>query len=130
MGYSLCMLRGGAAISTATTGIPTCWRSGGNLTTAASSRTSGSPATRRNLGDCHSPEADAAIRCVASGFELSPPPLDAYAEAFAAVCADLGVDADDIVAVPQVEVDGRRVDTVDRIQLGADIVRRLVAAGL
>jgi hypothetical protein len=32
--------------------------------------------------------------------------------------------------VPQVEVDGRLVDTTDRIQAGADVVRRLAAAGL
>jgi hypothetical protein len=72
----------------------------------------------------------AALRCVASGFELSPPPTTAHAEVFAAACADLGVDGDNIVAMPQVEVDGRPVDMVDRIQLGADILRRLAAAGL
>jgi hypothetical protein len=40
------------------------------------------------------------------------------------------VDADDVVAVSQVDANGRPVDTVDRIQLGADLVRRLVAASL
>jgi hypothetical protein len=72
----------------------------------------------------------ASLRCVASGFELSPPPNDADAEVLAAVGADLGVTADNVVAVPQMEANGRPVDMVDRIQLGADIIRRLVAAGL
>jgi hypothetical protein len=40
------------------------------------------------------------------------------------------VSANNLVTVPQVQVDGRRVDTVDRIQIGADICRRLIAAGL
>jgi hypothetical protein len=72
----------------------------------------------------------AAVRCVDQGFELSPPPTDVHAEAFAAACEELGVDNDLLVAVPQVEVDGRLVDTTDRIQAGADVVRRLAAAGL
>lgn len=71
-----------------------------------------------------------AIRCVTAGFELSPPPLDTDTERFAAVCAEIGADASNLVTVPQVEVDGRRIDTVNRIQIGADIVRRLVAVGL
>jgi hypothetical protein len=72
----------------------------------------------------------AALRCVPSGFELSPPPTDDHAEAFALVCADIGVNDDNIVVVPQVEVDRRRVDTLGRIQFGAALVRRLIAAGL
>lgn len=72
----------------------------------------------------------ASIRCVFPGFELSPPPAGEYALEFAAACKELGIGAGDLVAVPQVEVDGRNVDTIDRVQLGADIVRCLVAAGL
>lgn len=72
----------------------------------------------------------AAIRCVPVGFELSPPPLETDTDCFAAVCADIGADASNLVTLPQVEVDGRWIDTVDRIQVGADIVQRLIAAGL
>ena len=72
----------------------------------------------------------AAIRCVPAGFELSPPPLDSDAAAFPAVCADVGADASNLVAVPRAEVGGQLVDTTDRVQLGAEIVRRLAAAGL
>lgn len=70
------------------------------------------------------------IRCVPSGFELSPPQLPDDAERFAVACADLGADADNLIRLSQVEVDGGKVDTVDRIQVGVGIVRRLVAAGL
>ena len=44
--------------------------------------------------------------------------------------AMLGVGADNLVPVPQVEIDGLKVDTVDRIQLGSDLVRHLTSAGL
>lgn len=70
------------------------------------------------------------LRCVPAGFELSPPPLEADAAAFEAVRSRLRASDDNIVAVPQVDIDGRRIDTVDRIQVGADTVRELVAAGL
>ena len=72
----------------------------------------------------------ATIRCLPAGFELTPPPMDLGSEAFAAVSDELGADATGVVTVSQVEVDGRRMDTVDRIQFGVDIVQRLVAAGL
>lgn len=74
--------------------------------------------------------SQASIRCVPAGFELLPPPLPPDVAAFEAVCGDLGMRTDNVVPVPQVEIDGRAVDTVDRIKLGADIARRLVKAGL
>jgi hypothetical protein len=72
----------------------------------------------------------ASIRCVPAGFELSPPPLDTDTERFIDVLAAIGATGSNLVMVPQVEVDGQPVDTVDRVQIGADIVRRMVAAGL
>jgi hypothetical protein len=72
----------------------------------------------------------AAIRCVFQGFELSPPPGDQFTDEFAAARDDLDLGADNLVVVPQVEVDGHKVDTTDRIQLGANIVRALVDVGL
>ncbi|HEY5473012.1 MAG TPA: hypothetical protein VIK32_07455, partial [Candidatus Limnocylindrales bacterium] len=74
-------------------------------------------------------QSGTAIRCVPAGFELTPPPVTGV-ELFAAVCAEIGADAEYVVKLPQVEVDGHQVDAVDRIQVGADIVRRLAAAGL
>lgn len=70
-----------------------------------------------------------ALRCVAKGFELSPPPSSAYTAAFEAACTDLGVEAN-LVPVSQAQVEGRRVDTLNRIQRGAEILRRLGREGL
>lgn len=68
-------------------------------------------------------------RCVARCFALSPP-SEIFSEEFAAACESLEVGEDNLVALPQVEVDGRRYDTVDRIGPGADMVQTLVEAGL
>jgi hypothetical protein len=46
------------------------------------------------------------------------------------VCADHGVGDDHLLMVPQVDVHGGRLDTEDRVQLGAALVRDLVGAGL
>jgi hypothetical protein len=73
----------------------------------------------------------AAIRCVPAGFELTPPPDATLAELFSAVCAEMDLSAKNLIGVSQVLADdGRLVDTVDRIQVGADTVRALAAAGL
>jgi hypothetical protein len=72
----------------------------------------------------------ATLRCVLSGYELSSPPADQYAQVFAAACAELGVGSDNVVVVPQVEIDGRQADRIDRIQLGVSLIRTLFAAGL
>jgi hypothetical protein len=71
-----------------------------------------------------------ALRCVVRGFELSAPPVDQYTEVFEAACTDLGVVAGGLLAVPQVSIDSRPVDTIDRVQRGAELVRHLVALGL
>ena len=70
------------------------------------------------------------LRCVVPGFELAAPPVDEYLEAFEATCEDLGAASGGLVSVPQVEVAGRLVDTVDRIQFGVGLIRTLAAAGL
>jgi hypothetical protein len=72
----------------------------------------------------------AAVRCIAQGFELSPPSTHPHAQDFADACEDLGADSDYVVAVPPVSTEGRLVDMEDRIQVGANIIRRLVEAGL
>ena len=130
MGYSLCMLRAGGRALNGYYRDPYLLAISRELEDATSSRTSGSWATRPNPADSRSLESGASIRCVLTGFELSPPPADEYAEVFAAACAELGTGSNNAVIVPQVEIDGRQVDTIDRVQLGADIIRALVAAGL
>ena len=72
----------------------------------------------------------ASIRCVFTGFEISPPPAGIYSEEFAAASTALGVGADNLLPVSQVEIDGLKVDAVDRIQLGSNLVRHLTSAGL
>lgn len=39
-------------------------------------------------------QSGAAIRCVAEGFEMSPPSTETHAQAFSAACAELGADTD------------------------------------
>lgn len=130
MGYSLCMLRAGGSSIAGHYHDPyllTIWRELEDPTVVEDTWFTGYESTPRRLPLTKS---GASIRCVPAGFELTPPPLDADTEHFVAACANLGADAGNLVVVPQAEVEGRLVDTVDRIQFGADIVRRLVAAGL
>lgn len=70
------------------------------------------------------------VRCVTEGFELAPPPAGVHSEAFVAACGQLGVGADLLLTVPQAEVDGSPIDERDRVQIGADVIRHLIAAGL
>ena len=72
----------------------------------------------------------AGIRCDEGGIALRPPLIDNGLEAFSRVCATHGVTAENVLPVPQVEVDGAPVDTADRVQLGAALLRDLVEAGL
>jgi hypothetical protein len=70
------------------------------------------------------------LQCVEEGFRLRPPPASTYAEIFAQVCAGHEVGGSHVLLVPQVERDGRKLDTCDRVQLGAALLRGLVKAGL
>jgi len=70
-----------------------------------------------------------ALRSVDEGIALRPPGLE-HAEAFARVCAQHSVSDDHVLRVEQAERDGRRVDTRDRVLLGAALLRDLVNAGL
>lgn len=72
----------------------------------------------------------AEMQCVQDGLQLRAPAADAHAGAFARVCAAHGVGPDLRLAVPQVAVGERQLDTEDRVQLGAALLRDLVAAGL
>lgn len=69
-----------------------------------------------------------ALRCVAAGFAIRPPRLEAHAPAFERVCAAHGVGEDHVLAVPQADRDGQRIDVRDRVELGAALLRALVAA--
>lgn len=75
-------------------------------------------------------QSGTSIRCVFRGFELAPPPGEQYTDKYAAAIAALNLGPDNLVAVPQTEVDGHQVDTLNRIELGADTVRALAEMGL
>jgi hypothetical protein len=68
------------------------------------------------------------IQCVTEGLMLRPPTSAAHAKAFARVCAKYGIGSDYLLKIHQVEVDGRLLDTKDRVELGAALVRDLVEA--
>lgn len=130
MGFSLCMLNAGGRALNGYYRDPyllAIWRELDSTAAIADKSFTGYESEPRRLPLARS---GAGIRCVPAGFELSPPPLEADLETFAAIGAELGADSNNLVSVPQIDIDGRRVDTVDRIQVGADIVRRLVDAGL
>ena len=130
MGYSLCMLRAGRASLGSYYRDPyllAIWRKLDDSDFIEDKLFTGYESQPRRLPLTGS---GTAIRCVPLGFELSSPPLASDVERFAVACADLGADADNLIRLPQVEVDGCQVDTVDRIAFGTEIVQRLVAAGL
>jgi len=131
MGYSLCMLKAGRSALHSYYRDPyllAIWRELDDQSVVEDEWFSGYETQPRRLPLTQS-GSGTAIRCVPAGFELTPPAAT-FAELFAAACVEIGSDSDNLVNLPQVEVDGHRIDTVDRIQVGADIVRRLVAAGL
>lgn len=73
------------------------------------------------------------VRNTADGLHLRAPATPHGRQALQAVCSTLGVTAFDggwLLRVPQTDRDGERTDSSDRVQMGADLIRRLVAAGL
>lgn len=67
---------------------------------------------------------------VQDGLLVRAPAAPAHAEVFARVCDTHGIGSDLRLKVPQVTVGGRQLDTKDRVQLGAALLRDLVGAGL
>lgn len=71
------------------------------------------------------------IQCVEEGLAIRAPSLlSPRAEAFARVCADHGIGPDLLLSVRRMTADGLRLDSQDRVQLGAALLRDLVAAGM
>ena len=70
------------------------------------------------------PRSGVALRCVPEGIALRPPTVAARVDAFGEVCERLGI-SDDLLSVPQQE----GVDSEDRVELGAALLRGLVDAG-
>lgn len=70
------------------------------------------------------------MRVILEGIQLRAPAAAQHAEAFSRVCEAHAIGADVCLKLPQVTVDGRHLDTKDRVQLGAALLRDLVTAGL
>jgi hypothetical protein len=73
------------------------------------------------------------MRSVPAGIALSAPAAPDTRQALHQVGADTGlVLLDDayLLAVPQADLDGDLIDAVDRVQLGAGLLRDLIDAGL
>lgn len=74
-----------------------------------------------------------AVRCVAAGFLLRPPPETEYLTVFEKVGAKQGAVASDeglLILMPQEAHGDVLIDTVDRVQVGAELLRSLTGAGL
>jgi hypothetical protein len=73
----------------------------------------------------------ARIRCTEAGFETVGPAKDSPLRSnFEEVAAELEIADNDVLRVSQAQVGDCAVDTVDRIQVGIDLAKRLVEAGL
>jgi len=71
------------------------------------------------------------IQCVEKGLLIRPRSLSpSCAEAFTRVCAADGIGSDRLLNVTKVTKNGIELDSQDRVQLGALLLRDLVAAGL
>ena len=70
------------------------------------------------------------LQCVQDGLLLRAPAAAPHAEAFLRVCEAYGIGPDLLLKIPQVAAGSQQLDTEDRVQLGAALLRDLVAAGL
>lgn len=70
------------------------------------------------------------LHCAADGFVLKPPPREEFLESFQAVCDDFDLGERLQLTAPQQLRGNRRIDSEDRIQVGARLLRVLVSAGL
>jgi len=74
------------------------------------------------------PRSGLALRSRGDALTLTAPTKPAHAAAYATVCAKHGV-TNHTLPIPQTQHDGQSVDAVDRVALGAALLRALVAAG-
>lgn len=70
------------------------------------------------------------MRCVDNGLALQGPVDDAQLDAFRCACENHNVNADLVLVVPQVEREGARIDTQDRVDLARALLTDLIEAGL
>lgn len=126
LGYSLCMLRGGTSTLNSRYRDPyllAIWRNLGKPDDVDDPWFTGHETIPRWLRLTLS---GIGIRSVSRGFELSGPARDDFAEPYDSLRRQLGASHDGIIEIKQ--MDG--IDTVDRIAIGSEIMRRLLDAGL
>ena len=74
------------------------------------------------------------LRCTEAGFAIQSPQDEDLAEAFDAFCSTredlISLEDGFLLPIPQVEVGEDLVDSTDRIQMGAALLRDLVESGL
>lgn len=130
MGYSLCMLRAGGRALNGYHRDPyllAIHRELGNLEGIEDAWFIGYESEPRRL---RLERSGASIRCVPAGIELGPPAVDSFTSTFERAATALGADHTGLIPVAQATVDGDRVDTEDRIQIGAAVLRHLLGVGL
>lgn len=80
------------------------------------------------------PVSDVHIRCIQSGFALTPPVDLALQSAFKEVCVEHAIttnlDGTHLLTIPSISGEEIQIDTMDRVLLGAALIRSLVKAGL
>jgi len=130
MGYSLCMLRGGASALNGRYRDPYLFAIWRQLEADSRIEDPWFSGYEENARWLRLNRSGSGVRCVRVGFALSSPPEGDQLGAFNSLAHSLGADHENVIAVPQEEFDGLLIDSEDRIQQGANIVRELLAAGL
>jgi hypothetical protein len=73
-------------------------------------------------------KSDTRVACVTQGFRLQAPLVAGYATPFEAICRAYNVTPDLVVPLPQwTDAEGVLYDQIDRVELGARLVRDLLA---
>ena len=70
------------------------------------------------------------IQCFADGYRLSAPAESGFGRVFEDALLELGIADDGVLAIAQTAVGDRQIDTEDRIEVGAALVRALISKGL
>ena len=73
------------------------------------------------------------LRNTATGLVLERPTAPHTRAALQTVCSAVGattLDSGWFLPIPQTDRSGERIDSTDRVQVGAALLRRLIAAGL
>lgn len=80
----------------------------------------------------HLTRSDTQMQVRPDGILLRPPPAEHHARVFAGICQKLGLgdEGDRLLEIPQTSVGAQRLDLCDRVEIGAAILREMVAAGL